>query len=133
MQNRKEHRWGERVPLSLAVKIDTPGLFTAGRLVDASVSGARILSELFPPVSTNLRVTVGSEERIELAACVVRHTHSPNGFAFEWRDMGSPSILALLAHAARGKTELWRRDPCLPTSAAPEAVDRLIQVRADVP
>ena len=91
-----EHRWGARMPVSLAVQLEVPGCGrTPGTMVNASVSGALIQTRLKPQQFSSLRLIVVTEHvRIELPACVARTTD--DGFAVEWRDMACPELLELL-------------------------------------
>lgn len=103
-----EHRWGQRVPLDLPVRLELAGeLLAHGRIQDASISGACVTTDTkFPPlaaVEVVLRTPAG---RTVLPACVVRR--ADGGVGVEWRDMASPSLVALLREA--GGAELWCKD-----------------------
>jgi hypothetical protein len=108
-----EHRWGTRIPVDFPVSLENGGKVVAGgRLDNASISGARILTEAeFPPL-TRLVVTIeatasGRTYTIRLAACVVRR--EPGAIAVEWRDMASPPLVDAL-HEASADAQLWARD-----------------------
>ncbi len=91
-----EHRWGKRMPVSLAVQLETPGCGRIpGEMVDVSVSGALIKTRLRLQPLNSLRLIVVTEHvRVELPATVARATE--DGFAVEWRDMACPELLQLL-------------------------------------
>ena len=91
-----EHRWGARMPVSLAVQLEVPGCGrTPGVMVNASISGALIQTKMKPQPLSSLRLIVVTEHvRIELPACVARTTDE--GFAVEWRDMACPELLEIL-------------------------------------
>jgi hypothetical protein len=99
-----EHRWGQRVPLELPIRLDVGGRpMGPGILRNASISGAFIETALEVPLFTNLAVVFrgssGSKSRdCRLGACVVRSVLA--GFGVEWRDVGSPDIVALIEKAA---------------------------------
>jgi hypothetical protein len=99
-----EHRWGQRVPLELPIRLDVGGrAMGRGILRNASVSGAFIETALELPLYTSLGVALcGLGGRMpasfELAACIVRSVIA--GFAVEWRDMGSPKVISLIEFAS---------------------------------
>ena len=89
---RMEHRWGERIALDCPACLDLPdGTRAAGRIRNASISGALIDTEVRLPVNATLDILFGD---LELPACVVRTTR--DGLAVEWRDMAEPPLIALL-------------------------------------
>lgn len=107
-----EHRWGARVPLDLPVRLELAGeLLGYGRLRNASISGALVITAAKLPVLAALDVVVTSpaapEGRILLPACVVRRAGGAIGV--EWRDMACDSLVALL-RAADDHSVLIRRD-----------------------
>jgi hypothetical protein len=77
------------------------------RLVNVSVSGALIATALDLPLHSNILVTPfhidGSSER-PIPACVIRA--EPGAVGIEWRDMASPSVLALTGTDHWGRWEL---------------------------
>lgn len=105
-----EHRWGERVPLDLPVRLELSGeLLAHGRLHDASISGAWLTTDTRIPVLAAVEVVMRTPAgRVALPACVVRRTE--NGLGVEWRDMDCKPLVALLREA-HGEAPLWRRDP----------------------
>jgi hypothetical protein len=100
LENRSERRWGARVEVDLPVRLElSRGRNVAGRMRNASVSGALIECPLELPVFTPLRVEILATpnrvpEPILLAARVVRAEH-PH-FGVEWRDFEPKSLIPLL-------------------------------------
>jgi hypothetical protein len=93
-----EHRWGQRITINVPVRIESVDGETAnGRLLDASISGALLETDLHAPVCTPLTVWVpaseGSRAQV-LDACVTRT--EPGRLGIEWRDMASKPLLQLL-------------------------------------
>jgi len=109
-----EHRWGQRVPLELPIRLDVGGRpMGSGILRNASISGAFIETALEVPLFTNLAVVFrgssGSKPGdCRLAACVVRSVLA--GFGVEWRNTGSPDILALVEKASGPTAAPLRND-----------------------
>jgi len=102
-------RFGSRVPLKLAVRLDVDAR-TVGRgtLRNASISGALIETALDLPLHTNLAVTLsipGEQTPTvrSLAACVVRI--DPGGVGVEWRDIGGADVMDLLERASNHQAE----------------------------
>src|SRR5688572_26334378 len=90
-----EHRWGERVPLDLPVRLELAGeLLGLGRLRNASISGAFIATDskfpLLASLDVVLRIPAMPAGRLELPACVVRRDEG--GLGVEWRDMACESV-----------------------------------------
>jgi hypothetical protein len=110
LQPRKEHRWGIRVPLDIPVVLESPDQEpVAGRLLNASVSGAFVATSTPLPPFTSLRLVMSGkpDSRLELPACVARITDS--GLGVEWRDMACPQLIELLREVD-GETPLTARD-----------------------
>ena len=103
-----EHRWGQRVPLDLPVRLELAGeLLAHGRIQDASISGAYVTTDTRFPALAAIEVVLRTPSgRTALPACVVRR--ADGGVGLEWRDMACPSLVALLRDA--GGTELWCKD-----------------------
>jgi hypothetical protein len=103
-----EIRFGERIAVELPVSLAANGVTGDGLLRDVSISGGLIETSLDLPVFTNLTVRLPasgeSAPRLELAACVVRH--SSEGVGVEWRDMACPMLLALLREAGCEATQV---------------------------
>ncbi len=88
-----EHRWGERVALTIDVKLDAGCCCQGdGVLRELSVSGGYITTKLELSVFANLVVRIRDQQ--ELVACVVRRDAA--GVAVEWRDMGCDTLIGLL-------------------------------------
>jgi PilZ domain-containing protein len=107
-----EHRWGERVPLDLPVRLELAGeLLAHGRLRNASISGALVVTESRFPLLATVEVVLHTPRapsgRLALPACVVRREDGALGL--EWRDMACESVVALL-RAADARAPLWRKD-----------------------
>ena len=100
LENRSDRRWGARVAVDLPVRLKlSRGRNVAGRMRNASVSGALIECPLELPVFTPLRVEIlAAPSRVPapimLAARVVRAEH-PH-FGVEWRDFEPKSLISLL-------------------------------------
>lgn len=118
-----EHRFGRRIPLEVPVKLMLYGHTMAqGLMRDASISGALIETALELPMFTNLVVVLMAMDKAApgspaLAACVVRRETA--GLAVEWRDMASPSLVALLERVSGVRAvnlredEAFARIPCV--------------------
>jgi hypothetical protein len=107
-----EHRWGERVPLSLPVRLELAGeLLAHGRLRNASISGAFVTTDSKFPVLASLEVVLcmpaAPAGRVALPACVVRR--ADGGLGLEWRDMGCEAVVRMLREAD-AQAPLWRKD-----------------------
>jgi hypothetical protein len=107
-----EHRWGMRIELHCPVILgDGDAAVAAGRLINASISGALIGTEAKLPALTPITVTIqtgGSADRcLTLSACVVRT--EPGAIGVEWRDMAAQPLVDLL-HEVQREAQLWARD-----------------------
>ena len=108
-----EHRWGQRVPLGMVAHVASAGDSGPAILRDASISGGFIETAVALPQFTNLSlvvlVGVGAAQRaVELPACVTRVAR--DGVGIEWRDMGCPTLLALLRESGTEFAHLTARD-----------------------
>ncbi|HET9473202.1 MAG TPA: hypothetical protein VFO82_04870 [Steroidobacteraceae bacterium] len=118
-----EHRWGQRIPLEVPVKIELGGRpMGHGLLRNASLSGGLIETALEVPVFTNLVVVLQATGRAAsgspgLAACVVRRETA--GFAVEWRDMACPPIVELLEKHSGRRVANLREDEAYTTRRVP--------------
>lgn len=91
--NGMEHRWGRRFPLLLPVHLQWSGASrTRAQMLDLSVSGALIRTDLAPQLLS--RIEVLAEGRV-LPAMIVRRTATAIGV--EWLDIGSEQVQALMA------------------------------------
>jgi hypothetical protein len=100
LESRSDRRWGARIEVDLPVRLElSRGRNVAGRMRNASVSGALIECPLELPVFTPVRVEILAAPNrlptpITLAARVVRAEH-PH-FGVEWRDFEPKSLISLL-------------------------------------
>ena len=89
-----EHRWGQRMPIDLPVRlIATPGAIGTGRIRDASVTGAFVQTNLRLPVFTRVQiesVAPNASDVRRLPAYVTRT--NVDGIGIEWCDL-APAIL----------------------------------------
>jgi len=98
-RKRAERRWGVRLEVDLAVKLEVAqGRTAAARMRNASVSGALIECATEFPVFTPLRVEIQpidrTREPLHLTARVVRAEHPWLGV--EWREFEPQPIAELL-------------------------------------
>lgn len=110
-----EHRWGERVPLGIRVRVSgNSACIGTGLLRDASVSGAFVQTELRLPQHAQLVLEIASGDGAatveEVPASVVRH--DPCGIGMEWREFAPRAILLLLAISVPAPSV----DPTVPLS-----------------
>jgi hypothetical protein len=108
-----EHRWGERLPLDLPVRLEMAGaLLGEGRLRNASISGAYVATDGGSQVLANVELVVHTAHapagRLVLPACVVRR--DDGGLGLEWQDMACESVVKLLRELD-ALAPLWRKDP----------------------
>jgi PilZ domain-containing protein len=102
-----EHRWGERFPVELAVRLHSGSTtILDARLADASVSGALVNTGVRLPVFSHVIVEFEIARRSGAAgqrvpAYVVRHT--PEGLGLEWQEFAPRPIVSLLETALRGR------------------------------
>jgi len=96
MDNRLGYR--VRADLDVQVRWETPTLPAAATLRDISLSGARLLADVRPPLLS--RVTLvgpwdsGAGRAGALEGVLVRHT--PDGFALEWMQLAPAALDALI-------------------------------------
>lgn len=107
-----EHRWGERVEFDCPALLELPdGARGQGQVRNASISGAWIETTMKLPAYTAATVILAlgpGRRTIELPACVVRAGRG--GIGVEWRDMGVPTLIALLREAGGDEARLCGRD-----------------------
>jgi hypothetical protein len=101
-QMHSDRRWGPRVDVDLAIRLELrDGRTTAARLRNVSVSGALIECAEELPTFTTLRVEIPISARvpepIQLGARVVRAEHPYLGV--EWRDLAPDTFVSLLGGA----------------------------------
>ncbi len=101
-----EHRWGNRVPADLEVKIFAdPASAGWGTLRDISVSGGFIETALKIPALSRLCMTVPGEVHKRTStvhAMVVRE--DVDGVGVEWLDGDSDVVAALMQDVAAWRT-----------------------------
>ena len=97
-----EHRWGQRVPATIKVKLQgRPGAIGSGCLRDVSISGTFVETALRLPLLTRVEIDAGSQRR--LSCWVVRR--NAIGIGVEWCELAPRAVLTLLA-----QTRLPRQD-----------------------
>jgi len=93
-----EHRWGNRAPVSVPVKIYcASAAIGMGRVIDLSVSGAFVRTARVPQLMTQVEVCSFLASGPYLAALegyVVRQTRF--GFGIEWTELAPEAVRALL-------------------------------------
>lgn len=103
-----EHRWGQRIPVSLPVRMTAANIEARGVLRDVSTSGGFIETGVRLPLLSQLEVSlpraaIDTSEDTLVSAFVVRRTH--RGIGVEWSDNapdGIERLLALLPQPAPG-------------------------------
>ena len=95
-----EHRWGIRRTLDVGVRLHVraslPGF---GRLLDASASGAYLVTGMKLPIMTRVQIALGWDGlqgggRHPITAYVVRA--DARGFGIEWAEFAPASVIALI-------------------------------------
>jgi hypothetical protein len=109
-----EHRWGTRVSLNERVTLHAgQGVFTRGRILNASRSGALIRTDIQLPLLA--RVTLELQDGdTEFAPCLVEGyvtRHCVAGLALEWTEFSPPAIAALLCRTAAKLQTAGERNP----------------------
>lgn len=95
-----EHRWGQRIPADIGVRISARlGMIGVGRILDLSVSGAWIRARLNLSVLARVMIVLDStparkHEAPSIGAYVTRT--SRDGFGVEWYELDPPSLSELL-------------------------------------
>jgi hypothetical protein len=106
-----EHRWGTRIPLDLPVNLEVDGQrIAAGRMLNASISGALIATSARFPVLAAVKLGVlhtAGGQALELQARVVRN--EAGAVAVEWLDMACDGLVSLL-RVQDASAQLWARD-----------------------
>jgi hypothetical protein len=98
-----EHRWGQRVPVNIPVRLESPPIsIGTATVLDLSVSGAWIGGDFERHVSAEIEVVFElqrgrSAHPYRLPAFVAR-AHR-DGIGVEWRDLAPPLISELLGAA----------------------------------
>ena len=100
-----EHRWGERFPVELIVRLHSGSTtILDARLANTSVSGALVNTDLRLPLFSHLVVEFDVARRYGVAgqrvpAYVVRHAR--NGLGLEWQELAPRPIVDLLETTLR--------------------------------
>ena len=99
-----EHRWGRRVSIDAAVRIQWPlggraAAITAGRLRDLSVSGAFLETDQRIPAlaRVSVKLAVAAQGRVQtyvISGFVMRRDE--RGIGVEWAELAPPGVGALL-------------------------------------
>lgn len=93
-----EHRWGHRHAVTHHVRLRTrEGETASGEILNISVSGALILTDLQASILTHVTVDFGASRQspgsASLEAQVVRRTQG--GIAVEWTEFAAPTLRGL--------------------------------------
>jgi hypothetical protein len=106
-----EHRWGTRLPMDLPVNLDVEGQrIAAGRMLNASISGALIATSARLPMLAVVKLSVlhgPGRQGLELKARIVRN--ETDAIAIEWLDMSCDGLVSLL-RVQDASAKLWARD-----------------------
>ena len=103
-----EHRWGERFPLNLTVRLNAGSTLVLGlRLSNLSVSGGLVDTDVRLPVFSHVVVefdVLGNSGPLKqrVPAYVVRH--GPDGIGLEWQEFAPRAIVGLLENTLRTTT-----------------------------
>ena len=93
-----DHRWGNRAPVSVPVKIYcASAAIGMGRVIDLSVSGAFVRTAQVPQLMTQVELCsflASGPHLAALEAYVVRRTRF--GFGIEWIELGPEAVCKLL-------------------------------------
>ena len=100
-----EHRWGERLPVDLPVRVSAHAFsMRGGRLTDLSVSGAHLAADIEVRPLSRIEIYVVPPRRLRIdaapiAAYVARKYR--DGFGLEWCEFSPPGIAELLRMAVQ--------------------------------
>ena len=123
-----EHRWGERIRVDFPVRLMTHAFSKRdGRLIDLSVSGAYIQTDVLIRPHSRLTVTLLSSrwtrhEGTVVCAYVTRRYRE--GVGIEWCEFAPPSVGTLLHSVARRPYAFNRRPSpraSIPPSPLPDS------------
>ena len=107
-----EHRWGERFPLDISVRLNAGTTLVLGlRMSNASVSGGLVDTDVRLPVFSHVVVEFdvpghSGPLRQHVPAYVVRHGH--DGIGLEWQEFAPRPIVNLLETTLRGSAPRGR-------------------------
>ena len=110
-----EHRWGERFPVELTVRLHSGSTtILNSRLANASVSGALIETDIRLPVFSHVIIEFDVARRSGITgqrvpAYVVRH--APAGLGLEWQEFAPRPIVSLLETTLRGRHVILTAPP----------------------
>ena len=109
-----EHRWGERIQVDIPVRLAAhPFAVRDGHIIDLSVSGALILTELHARLMARVQVSIVApgvkHDAPTLAAYVARVYKS--GIGIEWCEFAPKVIGALLRATVERPFSPLRRRP----------------------
>jgi hypothetical protein len=107
-----EHRWGERLEVTLPVRIRAAyGLVGSGRVINFSVSGALVATSLPVALLSRVRVSFVSAHRPRSRTRISSSTFEglvvrrhAAGFAVEWCDFGTDEMVALANSNRSGRS-----------------------------
>jgi hypothetical protein len=98
-QQSVEHRWGRRFDIDVPAMVTSrDGGSAAVRISNASISGARVETDIFFPAFTRVIVQPQRATAPGIEAFVVRP--ATGGFAVEWAHPGAETLAHLLADGA---------------------------------
>jgi hypothetical protein len=120
-----EHRLGKRTSLNMPVMLNAGlGAFARGRIVNVSLSGALVRTELQLPllvrITLELKHGATTDASRLVQGCVVRH--SAGGLGLEWTEFSPPAVADLLRRIA---TATAGREPGLVIRRRKRARERL--------
>lgn len=103
-----EHRWGERFPVDLAVRIAARAFpVRAGHLVNLSLSGAAVELGFDVRVLSRIRLALLMRHRFAHATRVINAYVArsyPGGIGLEWCEFAPEPVVDLLRVATRSDT-----------------------------
>ena len=119
-----EYRWGDRVPVDIPVQLIGPArTVVTGRLINFSVCGAFIETELDVPVMTNITVMIRDGGCVPmrpraLAGYVVRHAQG--GVALGWLKLAPVTTAHVISihQSLRPRAAPYTTDPAGAADAA---------------
>jgi hypothetical protein len=134
-----EHRWGERTPLDVAVRINGgTSTVVRGRLQNVSLSGAFVRTSIRLPVWSQVQVELDltrlrRSDRFRVPAYVVRATGE--GVGLEWTDFAPRAVRALLGIARTRRTRASAHsNPRQTNPLRPDRPDRItVEAQPNLP
>jgi len=110
-----DHRWGERIKVDFPVRLVTHAFSRRdARLMDLSVSGAYILTNIFIRPHSRVEVALlaspwARHEAVVVSGYVTRRYRA--GVGIEWCEFAPPPIGSLLHSVARRRYSFTQRPP----------------------